>query len=137
MTAHDLLLQLRAKGVEVRTSGDDRLVIDAPKGTITEDLRSALALDPGLEIDAVTRKGKNADGQNTFFVQAGAGRTSALTAGFPARLVVRTRQRRSRNRDHGEITVDACESRRRRGAQGALLVAAVRVLPFRRQCQRW
>jgi hypothetical protein len=43
MTAHDLLSQLREKGVEVKTSGDDRLVIDAPKGTITEDLRSALS----------------------------------------------------------------------------------------------
>src|SRR5437660_11351565 len=43
MTAHDLLSQLREKGVEVKTSGDDRLIIDAPKGTITEDLRAALA----------------------------------------------------------------------------------------------
>ncbi len=43
MTAHDLLSELRAKGVEVRTSGDDRLVVDAPKGTITEDLKSALS----------------------------------------------------------------------------------------------
>lgn len=43
MTAHDLLSQLRQKGVEVNTSGDNRLVIDAPKGTITEELRSALA----------------------------------------------------------------------------------------------
>jgi hypothetical protein len=43
MTAHDLLSQLREKGVEVKTSGDDRLVIDAPKGTITQDLRSALS----------------------------------------------------------------------------------------------
>lgn len=43
MTAHDLLYQLREKGVEVKTSGDDRLVIDAPKGTITEDVRNALA----------------------------------------------------------------------------------------------
>src|SRR5437879_5421966 len=43
MTAHDLLAQLRQKGVEVRTSGDDRLVIDAPKGTVTEELRSALS----------------------------------------------------------------------------------------------
>ena len=43
MTAHDLLFQLREKGVEVRTSGDDRLIIDAPKGTITEDVRSELA----------------------------------------------------------------------------------------------
>src|SRR6266850_8325813 len=43
MTAHDLLSQLRQKGVEVKISGDDRLVIDAPKGTVTEDLRSALS----------------------------------------------------------------------------------------------
>jgi hypothetical protein len=43
MTAHELLSQLRQKGVEVKTSGDDRLVIDAPRGTITEELRSALS----------------------------------------------------------------------------------------------
>jgi hypothetical protein len=43
MTAHELLLQLRAKGVEVNASGDGRLIIDAPKGTITEDLRSSLS----------------------------------------------------------------------------------------------
>jgi hypothetical protein len=43
MTARDLLLQLRAKGVEVKTSGNDRLVIDAPKGIINEELRSALS----------------------------------------------------------------------------------------------
>lgn len=43
MTAHELLAQLREKGVEVKTSGDDRLVIDAPRGTITEELRGALS----------------------------------------------------------------------------------------------
>jgi hypothetical protein len=43
MTAQELLAQLREKGVEVKTSGDDRLVIDAPKGTITEELRGALS----------------------------------------------------------------------------------------------
>lgn len=43
MTAHELLSQLRAKGVELKTSGDDRLIIDAPKGTITQELRNALA----------------------------------------------------------------------------------------------
>jgi hypothetical protein len=43
MTAHDLLSQLRQKGVEVKTSDGDRLVIDAPKGTVTEELRSALS----------------------------------------------------------------------------------------------
>src|SRR6185503_14915583 len=41
--AHDLLSQLRAKGVDVKTSGDDRLVIDAPRGTVTEELRVALS----------------------------------------------------------------------------------------------
>ncbi len=43
MTAGTLLSELREKGVEVKTSGDDRLIIDAPKGTITPELRSALA----------------------------------------------------------------------------------------------
>src|SRR5205085_6000838 len=43
MTAHELLSQLRAKGVQVKTSGDDRLVIDAPRGTVNEQLRAALA----------------------------------------------------------------------------------------------
>ncbi len=43
MTAHELLSELRDKGVEVSASGDGRLVIDAPKGTITEELRNSLA----------------------------------------------------------------------------------------------
>src|SRR5436190_6431739 len=43
MTAHDLLSQLRARGVDIRTSGDDRLVIDAPRGTVTDELRTALS----------------------------------------------------------------------------------------------
>jgi hypothetical protein len=47
MTAHELLTQLREKGVEVKTSGDDRLVIDAPRGTITEELRGALSAHKG------------------------------------------------------------------------------------------
>ena len=43
MTASSLLSQLRELGVEIRSAGDDRLVIDAPKGAITPGLRSALA----------------------------------------------------------------------------------------------
>ena len=43
MTAHELLSQLRAKSVELKTFGGDRLVIDAPKGTVTEELRAALS----------------------------------------------------------------------------------------------
>lgn len=43
MSARSLLSLLREKGVEVKTSGADRLVIDAPKGAITPELRSELA----------------------------------------------------------------------------------------------
>src|SRR5438132_1165197 len=43
MTASDLLSQLRELGVEIKVSGDDRLIIDAPKGAITPELRSELA----------------------------------------------------------------------------------------------
>src|SRR5215510_16188632 len=42
MTARELLAYLRAKGVEVTASSDGRLVINAPKGTITEDIRGSL-----------------------------------------------------------------------------------------------
>ena len=48
-------------------------------------MRRALARDPGLEVDSVVRKGKNAEGLDTFFVQAGPGRASPLANGFPTR----------------------------------------------------
>jgi uncharacterized membrane protein len=45
----------------------------------------ALASDPGLEVDAVVRKGRNADGRDTHFIQAAPDRAAALTGGFPSR----------------------------------------------------
>src|SRR6478672_9344259 len=42
MSPRELLVQLREKGVEIKSNGD-RLVIDAPKGAITPDVRDALA----------------------------------------------------------------------------------------------
>src|SRR6185295_513069 len=42
MTANELIAQLQEKGVDLKSSGD-RLVIDAPKGTITPEVRNALA----------------------------------------------------------------------------------------------
>src|SRR5262249_5029884 len=42
MSPRELLVQLREKGVEIKSNGD-RLVIDAPKGAITPDMRDALA----------------------------------------------------------------------------------------------
>src|SRR5437773_626291 len=59
------------------------LVVEGAPGLEHSFMTPAWASDSGLEIDSVTRKGKNADGQDTFFVQAGAGRSAALTRGFP------------------------------------------------------
>ena len=61
------------------------LIVEGAPGFEHSFVKRALARDASLEVDSVVRKGKNADGQDTFFVQAGAGRTSALMTGFPAR----------------------------------------------------
>jgi hypothetical protein len=83
----EAVVENNARSVLVGPAGRKRrvLVIEGAPGFEHSFMKRAFALDPELEIDAVTRKGKNADGQNTFFVQAGPGRASALTAGFPAR----------------------------------------------------
>ena len=75
------------RSVLVSPAGRKRrvLVIEGAPGFEHSFLTRALAGDPGLEIDSVVRKGKNDTGQDTFFVQAGAGRAAALTGGFPAR----------------------------------------------------
>ena len=75
------------RSVLVNPAGRKRriLILEGAPGFEHSFMKRALALDPGLEVDAVTRKGRNADGQPTFFVQAGDGRAAALTSGFPAR----------------------------------------------------
>src|SRR5215471_15723769 len=60
MTAHELLSQLRARGVEVKTSGDDRLVIDAPRGTITEEMRTELSANKAALIQILKDEEVNA-----------------------------------------------------------------------------
>ena len=42
-------------------------------------------VDVNAQVDAVTRKGSNAEGVETFIVQAGAGRAAALSNGFPTK----------------------------------------------------
>ena len=60
------------------------LIVEGAPGFEHSFIARALAADPGLEIDSVTRKGKNGEGQDTFFIQAGGGRSANLTFGFPA-----------------------------------------------------
>jgi uncharacterized membrane protein len=75
-----------SRSVLVSPAGRKRrlLVLEGAPGFEHSFIKRAWAADSGLEIDAVTRKGKNAEAQDTFFVQAGAGRAAALTSGFPA-----------------------------------------------------
>jgi len=61
------------------------LILEGAPGFEHSFMKRAWTRDPSLEIDSVVRKGKNAEGQNTFFVQAGADRAPALLNGFPAR----------------------------------------------------
>src|SRR3954468_12770267 len=75
-----------SRSVLVSPAGRKRrvLLVEGAPGFEHSFMTRALSGDPGLDVDAVTRKGKNADGQDTFFVQAGGGRAAPLTFGFPA-----------------------------------------------------
>ena len=83
----ELVAENNQRSVLVSPSGRKRrvLVIEGAPGFEHSFMTRAWAADAGLEIDSVTRKGKNAEGQDTFFVQAGEGRSAALTTGFPAK----------------------------------------------------
>jgi uncharacterized membrane protein len=61
------------------------LVLEGAPGFEHTFMTRAWAADGGLEVDSVVRKGRNANGSDTFLVQADAARTAALTSGFPAR----------------------------------------------------
>ena len=81
------VVENNSRSVLVAPAGRKRrvLVIEGAPGFEHSFMKRAFTRDPSLDIDSVVRKGKNADGQDTFFVQAGAGRASALLNGFPAR----------------------------------------------------
>lgn len=83
----ELAAENNRRSVLVSPAGRKRrlLVVEGAPGFEHSFLTRALSHDPDLEIDSVVRKGKNADGQDTFFVQAAAARANALMAGFPAK----------------------------------------------------
>ncbi len=76
-----------ARSVLVNPAGRKRrvLIVEGAPGFEHSFIRRALARDPMLDIDSVVRKGTNADGQSTYFVQASADRTQALLNGYPSR----------------------------------------------------
>ena len=81
------VVENNSRSVLVAPAGRKRrvLVIEGAPGFEHSFMKRAFMRDPSLEVDSVVRKGKNADGQDTFFVQAGGGRATALMTGFPAR----------------------------------------------------
>ena len=61
------------------------LILEGAPGYEHTFLKRALGQDPGLDVDAVVRKGQNDDGRDTFYVQAAASRMAALSSGYPAK----------------------------------------------------
>jgi uncharacterized membrane protein len=61
------------------------LLLEGAPGYEHTFLKRALAQDPGLDVDAVVRKGQNDDGRDTFYVQAVPSRMAALSSGYPAK----------------------------------------------------
>jgi uncharacterized membrane protein len=84
--AAETVVENNSRSLLVSPAGRKRrlLLVEGAPGFEHSFIARALAGDQQLDIDAVTRKGKNADGQDTFFVQAGGGRSPSLTLGFPA-----------------------------------------------------
>jgi uncharacterized membrane protein len=61
------------------------LVVEGAPGFDHTFLKRALSDDPGLEVDAVVRKGQNDDGRDTYYVQAAPSRMAALSSGYPSK----------------------------------------------------
>ncbi len=83
----EAVVENNARSVLVNPAGRTRriLIIEGAPGFEHSFMTRAWSRDPGLEIDAVGRKGKDAEGKDTFFVHAPSSRTAALTHGFPSR----------------------------------------------------
>jgi uncharacterized membrane protein len=61
------------------------LFVEGAPGFEHSFLKRSWALDPGLDVDAIVRKGKNEQGADTFYIQAAQGRTDELAGGYPIR----------------------------------------------------
>lgn len=75
---------MRSVLVPPQTGRRKILILEGAPGYEHTFLKRALAQDPGLDVDAVVRKGQNDDGRDTFYVQADPARMAALSSGYPA-----------------------------------------------------
>ncbi len=59
------------------------LLVEGAPGFEHSFLKRAWSTDHGLEIDSVVKKGRNEQGNDTYYIQATRSRSDALTAGYP------------------------------------------------------
>jgi uncharacterized membrane protein len=83
--AGEPVLENNRRSVLVEPPGRRRrvLVIEGAPGFEHSFMKRALGLDTGIEVDSVVRKGRDAQGDATFFVQSVSERASQLASGFP------------------------------------------------------
>jgi uncharacterized membrane protein len=81
----ELVPENNRRSVLVAPPGRKRrlLIVEGAPGFEHTFLKRALSADPGIEVDSVVRKGRNEQGDPTFFVQAAASRAPQLATGFP------------------------------------------------------
>lgn len=81
----ELVLENNRRSVLVEPPGRRRrvLIVEGAPGFEHTFLKRALVADPGIEVDSVVRKGRDAGGDPTYFVQATEERAPQLASGFP------------------------------------------------------
>ncbi len=81
----ELVPENNRRSVLVSPPGRKRrlLVVEGAPGFEHTFIKRALAADPGIEVDSVVRKGRDEQGDATYFVQAAASRAPHLATGFP------------------------------------------------------
>jgi hypothetical protein len=81
----DLVPENNTRSVLVPPAGRRRrlLLVEGAPGFEHSFLKRAWTADPGLELDAVVRKGQNERGDDTFYIQASTSRAPSLASGFP------------------------------------------------------
>jgi len=84
--ASDLVPENNRRSVLVRPPARSRriLLVEGGPGHEHSFLKRALAADRSLEFDSVVRKGQNDRGEDTFYVQAAAARSTSLARGYPS-----------------------------------------------------
>jgi uncharacterized membrane protein len=79
------VLENNRRSVLVEPPGRRRriLFVEGAPGFEHTFVKRAMTADEGIEVDSVVRKGRDAQGHSTFFVQSNADRAPRLASGFP------------------------------------------------------